>query len=260
MYKVKSYRARPLADVFADIDAFAGDWPDANRVFLADGDAMALPMDSLKRILDKLAATFPALQRVSCYATPVNLLQKSAAELAELKARKLRLVYLGIESGSPAILKRITKGASPRSIATALEKAAAAAIKVSATVILGLGGRGLWQEHVDGTVDLINKAPPTYLSTLQLGLEDHVKGRFMERFERFGDSFQWQSDDGALAELEGLVGGLAPPKPVIFRSNHASNSLALAGNLPNDRDRLLAQISAARKGQGNLRPAWIRGF
>ncbi len=260
MYKTKSYRARPLGDVFAEIDAFAGDWPDAHRVFLADGDAMVLPMDDLKRILDKLAATFPALQRVSCYATPVNLLKKSPQDLAQLKARKLSLVYVGIESGAPEILKRITKGASPRSIATALEKAAAAGIRVSATVILGLGGRRLWQEHIAGTVDLINKTPPTYLSTLQLGLEDGVSGRFMERFERFGDTFAWQSDQGVLAELERLVAGLNPPKPVIFRSNHASNALALAGNLPKDKDRLLAQIATAGNSEGYLRPVWTRGF
>ncbi len=242
------------------IDAFALEWPDAHRVFLADGDAMVLPIDDLRRILEKLAATFPALQRVSCYATPVNLLRKSADDLTELKALKLNLIYVGIESGAPEILKRITKGASPRSMATALQKAAAAGIRVSATVILGLGGRGLWRQHIDGTVALINKTPPTFLSTLQLGLEEDVAGRFMDRFERFGDSFQWQSDAGTLVELDRLVAGINPPRPVIFRSNHASNALPLAGNLPKDKDRLLAQINGARQDNSQLRPAWSRGF
>ena len=260
MYKTKTFRARPLADVFADIDAFADEWPDAHRVFLADGDAMVLPTEVLRQILDKLAACFPNLQRVSCYATPYNLIKKSPQELVDLKARKLNLVYVGIESGAPEILKRITKGAAPRTISAALEKAVNAGIKVSATVILGLGGRTLWREHIDGTIDLINKTPPTYLSTLQLGLEDGVVGRFMERFERFGDTFEWQSDEGVLVELERLVAGLNPPKPLIFRSNHASNSLALAGNFPKDKDRLLAQVVAARNGEGYLRPAWVRGF
>ncbi len=260
MYKTKSYRARPLEDIFADIEAFGREWPEAHRVFIADGDALVLPMDDLKRILDKLAATFPALQRVSCYATPYNLIKKSPQDLADLKVRKLTLVYVGIESGAPEILKRITKGAAPRTISAALDKAANAGIKVSATVILGLGGAKLWREHIDGTVDLINKTPPTYLSTLQLGLEEGVEGRFMERFERFGDTFQWQSDAGVLIELERLVAGLNPPKPVIFRSNHASNSLALAGNFPKDKDRLLAQIVAAKSDDSYLRPAWIRGF
>jgi len=260
MYKTKTFLARPLDDVFADIDVYAAEWPDASRVFLADGDAMVLPTETLRRILDKLAACFPYLQRVSCYATPYNLIKKSPRELADLKARKLSLVYVGIESGAPEIFKRITKGAAPRTISAALDKAAGVGIKVSATVILGLGGRTLWRQHIDGTVALINKTPPTYLSTLQLGLEDGVTGRFMERFERFGDTFEWQSDDGVLEELERLVTGLKPPKPVIFRSNHASNSLALAGNFPKDKDRLLAQITAARNGDGYLRPAWVRGF
>ena len=260
MYKTKTFRARPLEDVFDDIDAFAADWPDAHRVFLADGDALVLPMDDLKRILDKLSESFPSLQRVSCYGTPYNLIKKSPQDLAELKARKLNLVYVGIESGAPEILKRITKGAAPRTISAALDKAAGAGLKVSATVILGLGGRGLWREHIDGTADLINKTPPTYLSTLQLGLEDGVNERFMERFERFGDTFEWQTDNGILQELERLVARIDPPKPVIFRSNHASNALALAGNFPKDKERLLAQITAAKDDEVGLRPAWIRGF
>jgi len=260
MYKTKSFVARPLEDVFADIDAFAADWPDARRVFIADGDALVLPTDDLKRILDKLSASFPALQRVSCYGTPYNFIKKSPRELIDLKDRKLTLVYVGIESGAPEILKRITKGAAPRTILAALEKAAGVGIKVSATVILGLGGRGLWREHIDGTADLINKTPPTYLSTLQLGLEEGVSERFMQRFERFGDTFDWQTDTGILDELERLVERLDPPKPVIFRSNHASNALALAGNFPKDKDRLLAQIAAAKSDEGSLRPAWVRGF
>ena len=151
MYKTKSYRARPPAEVFADIDAAARAWPDARRVFLADGDALVLPTEELFGILDHLAKTFPRLERVSAYATPMNLIHKSIDELRELRERRLKLVYLGIESGAPAILNRIRKGASPDTIVKALERAEEAGIKVSATVILGLGGRDLWAEHIDGT-------------------------------------------------------------------------------------------------------------
>ncbi|NQV46367.1 MAG: radical SAM protein [Rhodospirillaceae bacterium] len=260
MYKSKTYRPRPLDQVFADIDAAAAEWPGAHRVFLADGDALTLPMEDLERILEKLSATFPALGRVSSYGTPVNLLRKTPDELERLRRLKLSLLYVGVESGSAEVLRRITKGASPGSLEKALTKAAKAGLKVSATVILGLGGRDLWQEHIDGTADVINRAPPTYLSTLQLGLDDDVKDRFMTRFARMGGDFQWQDDSGVLDELHRLVERLDPPRPVIFRSNHASNALALAGNLPKDKGRLLAEIDAARRGETRLRPVSSRGL
>ena len=86
MYKTKTFGPRPLADVFADIDAAASFWPEATRVFLADGDALVLPTDDLAAILDRLGAAFPRLERVSLYATPINLTHKSVADLRRLRA------------------------------------------------------------------------------------------------------------------------------------------------------------------------------
>jgi coproporphyrinogen III oxidase-like Fe-S oxidoreductase len=257
MYVTKQYRARPLEEVFADIDAGARDWPNAHRVFLADGDALTLPTDHLFEILDYLAARLPNLARVTAYATPKNLNEKSIEELAALRARKLNLVYMGIESGATSVLKRIMKGASQASHAKALARAREAGLKVSATVILGLGGKADWEDHIAGTAELVNSEPPTYLSTLQLDLEPSVYARFMERQE---PGFEFQDDAGILAEQERLLSLMDPPHPVIFRSNHASNCLPLAGNLPRDREALVAIVAAARTGVQPLRPRWIRGL
>jgi len=257
MYFTKDYRARPLDEVFADIDAGARDWPQAHRVFLADGDALCLPTNHLIKILDHLAARLPNLARVSAYATPKNLNEKSIDEMVALRKKKLTLVYLGIESGATSVLKRIRKGASQDSIAKALGRARQAGLKVSATVILGLGGRSGWEAHIAGTAELVNREPPTYLSTLQLDLEPAVYARFMDAQP---PGFEFQDDNGILAEQERLLSLLDPPRPVIFRSNHASNCLPLAGNLPRDKDALLAIVAAARVGAQPLRPRWIRGL
>jgi hypothetical protein len=260
MYKTKTFRPRPLADVFADIDAAARCWPDASRVFLADGDALVLPTDDLAAILDRLAAALPRLERVSLYATPINLTRKPVEELRRLRDRGLSLAYLGIESGSAAILNRIRKGASPATMVAALARAHAAGLAISATVILGLGGRRLWQDHIDGTVDVINRAPLAYLSTLQLRLEDEVVDGFIARFERDGVHFTPQDDAGILAEQEKLIAGIDSVLPLVFRSNHASNCLPLAGTLPDDRAQLLALIALARHGAPMMRPEFLRGL
>ena len=257
MYKTKSYVERPRDQVFADIDAAAREWPQAHRVFLADGDAVAISTQSLVAILDKLRQSFPDLARVSAYATPKNLLEKSADDLAELRNRGLSLIYLGIESGATAVLKRIRKGATQESMARALERARAAGLKVSATVILGLAGGAGWEEHIAGTAELINRQPPAYLSTLQLHLDDSVTDDFLAAQN---PDFQFQDDAAVLAEQERLLSLLDPPRPVIFRSNHASNCLPLAGTLPKDRDRLLAQVAEARAGVTPLRPGYLRGL
>lgn len=257
MYRGKNFTARPLADVFAEIEAWRQSWPDAKRVFLADGDALALPTDHLLSLLDRLAAAFPDLNRVSCYALPGNLLRKSVEELAALKAAKLSLLYVGVESGSPDILRRIAKGVTQAQMIEALAKPRQAGIKTSATLVLGLGGQGEWQEHIDGCVKVVNAAPPEFLSTLQLGVAQEVAADFAKAWP---EGFDFQDDQGVLAEQERLIAGIDPPRPIIFRSNHASNALALAGNLPRDKERLLAQLAEARDGQRPLRARFLRGL
>lgn len=257
MYKSKVYQERALDEVCREIDIAADAFPHAHKVFLADGDALALPTDHLAALLDHLTLRLPNLSRVSAYATPKNLIDKSDEELRLLKEKGLRLVYLGIESGSNMILKRIVKGASQKTHIQAIERAGHAGMKVSATVVLGLGGRGDWREHIEGTAELINMAPPTYLSTLQLMLEPDSYGEFIARQ---ADGFSLQDDAGILEEQELLLSLLDPPRPVIFRSNHASNCLALAGNLPRDKARLLNEIGAARSGAHVIRPDFMRGL
>jgi len=257
MYRSKVYSQRPLEAVVEDITQAAKAYPVARRVFLADGDAFCLPTDDLITILDALKAALPRVSRVSCYATPSNILNKSVDDLVLLKEKGLNLLYLGIESGSNFILKKITKGATQNSIAKAMIKADEAGLKVSGTVILGLGGKQHWQEHIDGTIALLNRAPITYLSTLQLHLEPDI----IEEFQtKYGEPFEIPDDRAILEEQVRLISGLTPAKAVIFRSNHASNALALAGNLPRDKDKLLAQLQGALVGQVGLRPKYMRSM
>ncbi len=257
MYRSKAYQARPLDEVMCDVESAAHDWPDASRIFLADGDALALPADHLITLLDHLSQKFSHLTRVSCYATPANILRKSADELMALREHKLSLLYLGIESGSDRILRKVTKGSTQRGIGEALHKAHRAGMKVSGTVILGLGGMTHSQEHIEGTLELLNNAPIKQLSTLQLYLDKSIETEFYQRYE---DPFLMPDDHSILGELQYLIAGLAPPQPIVFRSNHSSNALALAGNLPRDRERLLAEIEQAMRGMRALRPYHLRGM
>lgn len=257
MYRTKTFTVRPLALVQAEILAVAQRYPDTRRVFLADGDALAAPLAHLLTILHALRTAFPHLQRVSSYALPANLLKKSVDELAQLRAAGLSLLYYGIETGNADLLKRITKGATPDAMARGLLRAKQAGLRISATVILGLGGQTHWREHIDATAALVNRVELDYLSTLQLMLDPMIEGEFQRTF---GEPFLMQDDQALLAEQARLIERLNPPAPLIFRSNHASNALALAGTLPADRERLLAQLEQARAGATRLRPAWLRGY
>ena len=257
MYKNKQYRLKSLDEIRHDINLAKQYDADANRIFLADGDAFNLTAEQLTEILILLQEAFPKLTRVSCYATPSNIASKTLTELSDLKKNKLSLLYVGIETGDNTLLKKITKGATQSSIIKSLKLADKANIKVSATIILGLGGQRYWQQHIQETVKLLNQAPVTYLSTLQLYLDKTSEDEF---YLKFKEPFTHQNDESILIELSELVATLSPPNKLIFRSNHASNALALAGNLPKDRQRLLLEIKTAMNNSNKLTPNHLRSL
>jgi coproporphyrinogen III oxidase-like Fe-S oxidoreductase len=257
MYKSKRYTVRPLSEVQREIEALAHAHPHANKVFLADGDALALPTQHIAELLRLLRNSFSRLSRVSLYATAQNFLEKSVEELKELRAGGLSLAYFGIETGNDELLEKIDKGVNAAQMIEALHRAHTAGIKISSTVILGIGGLEYTHEHIQDTARLINAAPMTYLSTLQLGLEEGSKERFLKHF----DTFTPLNDLQILQEQRHLLSLMNPPQKIIFRSNHASNALHLAGTLPKDSEKLITQIEdAMRVGESAMVPRWMRGF
>ena len=121
-----------------------------------------------------------------------------------------------------------------------LNKAYDAGMKTSVTVILGVAGKKYSNLHIEETANILNQIKVTYLSTLQLMLEPHTKEKFIKNF---ASEFELLSTKEMLEEQKYFLELLNPINRVIFRSNHASNSLALAGTLPKDKDRLIDEVS-----------------
>lgn len=255
MYRGKTFQARPLADVLADVEEARRLAPDTRRVFLMDGDAMTLATARLVPVLEALNAAFPALQRVGSYVNAVSVLRKTDAELARLRDLKLTIGYLGLETGDPATAARIVKGATVDEEVEAVRRAQAAGIKMSVMVLLGIGGRARWREHAEATADALTRMDPRFVSCLCV---TPVPGTpFFDEVAR-GD-VELPSPDETLDELRVLVDRMRLTGAV-FRSNHASNYLPLGGRLPADRTRLLAVIDAARRGDVPLVPEEFRGL
>ena len=256
MYRGRDFRVKPWENLKEEIDEAASLVPHVRRVFLADGDAFVLPTKSLERILEHLYRSFPDLQRVTAYATPANLLKKSVDEMKLLAEKGLTILYYGVETGDPELLEKIDKGATPDEMVEGCRRASEAGLKLSITVILGLGGKKLSMQHARNTALLLNRIRPRYLSALTLMLGPYER----EYRAAMGEGFEFNSPLEDVAELRELAAGLETDR-CIFRTNHASNYLALAGTLIGDKERLLSEIDAALKNPDIcLRDEWMRGL
>ena len=255
MYLDQDFRERDLTEVLEDIDAAGQAHPSVTKVFVTDGDALVMDIDRWRTILEAIRSAFPKLCRVSCYATAQNLLEKSEDELRELREGGLSLLYIGPESGDAATLKRIVKGASFEDHAEAARKAHAADMKVSVIMLLGAGGVDRTEEHARETARLVTEMDPEYLSTLTLTI---IPGTPLQRMADKG-RFEIPAVEGLLKELRTIVDE-SRPRAAIFRTNHASNYLPIEGRLPRDRERIVAAIDSALRGEIPLRPEYFRGL
>ncbi len=256
MYASKRYSVRPLDEVLEDIQLARHQLgAEVSKVFVADGDPLAMPMSHWEPILDALNAAFPRLRRISTYATALNLLDKTPDELARLRELGLSLLYIGPESGDDPTLKRIAKGADHQDHVVAAQRAHAADLRLSAIFLLGCAGTERSAEHAAASARLASAMDPAFLSALTVTV---VPGTPLHRLQERGD-FVLPDIMGLLGELRSFVAG-CQTTDAVFRTNHASNYLPLAGRLPADRDRILATLDAAIGGRIPLRPEWSRGL
>lgn len=254
MYKGERFRVRKMDEVLADLRTARSYYKKVRRVFLADGNALVLETDYLKTILTKIKELFPECERVSIYGGPRDILNKPLQDLKELHAHGLAMVYLGIESGSSAILKYIDKGVNQIDMVKAGKKAVESGMALSVTLISGLGGKKLWNEHAVESANVINQIQPHYLALLTLLVEPGTK---LHEEVRNGN-FKLLTPTEVILETKELINNLELTRDCIFRSNHISNYLALAGTLPADKQALLKEIDYVLQKGFDYRPDYLR--
>ena len=258
MYRDKRFRVRKLEELLAEIEwARQDSGPGVRKVFLADGDALVAKPAFLHAILDALNAAFPELSRISCYASPQSIQIRSVEEMAALREAGLTQYYLGLESGHDEVLRRLVKGVDAAQMIECGQRAHEAGVKLSTMVLLGAGGRELSRDHALESARVVNAIAPRFVSTLVM---TPVENTPLAEADARGEVDHLEPIELA-AELRAFVGALELDGS-IFRSNHASNYLALAGTFPKDKARLVAGLDAvlAHPSAAQFRPEWLRGL
>ncbi len=257
MYGDKKFTTKSFEDITKEIKEVSSVTTDIRKVFLADGNALALSTKRLLDILSELNKAFPKINRISAYALPANLSSKSTDELESLRKAGLKMVYVGIESGDDEVLGYINKSETFDSTAEGLLKAKEAGIKVSAIILNGVAGLKYSEQHAINSAKVLNKIQPEFASSLvlsfPLGIERYKK--------RFGGEYIPMTILDLIKEMEVFVTHTELER-TIYRSNHASNYLVLSGVLGRDKQNFLDNIKYALDNPelAGLREEWQRGL
>lgn len=242
MYKGVKYRALSNDEWLPDLKEQLRFNPNARRVFLADGDVMALPTDRLVHILTVLNEDLPRLSRVNVYANGASINDKTVDELKALRDLKLNTLYMGLESGSNAVLANAKKRETAEDMIKAANRAQAAGFRMSIMVLIGLAGRAGSEAHAVATAKALNAMQPRLLSALRVIPVDNTP--LGKEFEQ--GSFDELTEREATEEMIILIENLELDG-TIFRANHVSNILPLEGRFPKDKDKLLTQLGELLK-------------
>lgn len=256
MYKNKKYRVRELQEILADIRMAKLYYGQVEKVFLADGDALAMDTDDLLAILRELHQQFPELRHVGIYTSPDSILKKSPQDLKTLGEKGINMAYLGVETGDAELLKEIRKGVSYEEMVAAGRKVREAGIPLSVTLVLGLAGRTPQAvDHAIKSAQICNEIDPDYIAALTIM---PVQGTVLYKLIQQG-RFEVPEPFEILHELRLIIQNLEVTG-CEFRSNHASNYLAIKGHLPEDKDKILRLIDEVikRNNADYLRPEYMR--
>ena len=258
MYKDKKYRERSLDEIMEDIAMAKDHYGDLEKVFLCDGDAIALKTDMLLTILKKLYGTFPSLRHVGSYVGPQSTLSKSLEELQTLRAAGLTKAYIGVETGDDELLKKIKKGVGYEEMLQAGRNLIAAGINLSAMVLLGLAGRGeASRRHALATAKICNEMKPQYLAALTV---TPVPGTVLYRQVQRGE-FELLDAFETLEEMKQIFENITADN-MKFVGTHASNYLPVVGTLQKDKQKMIAMVDEVLKNRDErmLRPDHMRGL
>jgi len=242
MYKKDKFKIKSLDLIKEDLLEAREFYREVKRIFIADGDALAMKHEDLVEVCRTINELFPECERIGIYGSPNSILRKSLEELKELKDLGIGIVYLGVESGNKEILKNIKKGVTREEMVEAGKKIKESGIKLSITLISGIGGRKLTKDHALDSAKIINEIEPDYAGLLTLMV---MPGTELYEDVEAG-SFELLNPREVLLETRLMVENIEA-KGVVFRSNHASNYIQLAGTFMEGKDKILGQIDLGLK-------------
>ncbi len=257
-YKDRQYQVRGAEGITSDLamlDQQTRQW--VTRVFLADGNALAMDTSEILRTLAVLERELPNLERVAVYGYAKDVRNKTINDLKEIASAGLGIVYLGLETGDDKLLRWSRKGVTSKESIEACKKIRDAGIPLSLTIILGLGGLENSENHASKTAEALNVIDPEYVGALTLMIPP---GTPIFEMTKRGE-FCPMSPEESLEELKRLIEQLDLSE-CVFRTNHASNYLPLAGTLNRDQQKLLDLLEAVLESQDrtSLKPEYRRGL
>ncbi len=182
-YRDRNFHIRSrdeFAQHLSDVKAFFGRAINLRKtIFLADANALVIPQEQLLPFVDMVCHEFaiePAgvdhialtawrskhpihFQGIYSFVDAFTTRRKTASDFAELAARGLRRVYIGLESGDADLLRFLGKPNSPDQAVQLVRHVKSGGVAVGVIILAGAGGERYAAQHIRHTAEIVNAMP-----------------------------------------------------------------------------------------------------
>lgn len=241
MYKGTKFRLRPVEEIKEDLLAaqnYYGKFIES--LFFPDGNTIIMKTDQLVEIFEYAHSLFPHLKRITVYGSARYVNVKKQEEINRLKEAGLSRIHMGMESGDDEVLKRICKGATAEQVVAAGTKLKNAGIDVSEYYLVGIGGEELSTQHAINSAKALSQFSPDFVR-----LRTFVPAPGTPLYDDCeSGAFKLLSPHQALKEVRLLIENLDCQGTTVL-SDHYSNYWDVNGRLPEDKEKMLADIDHA---------------
>lgn len=242
MYRDIKFRPWSTDEIGAWLDHERARFPkyfdSRERIWLIGADPFALPAHRIIEVIDFIKTKIPAAREFTMYARADNVTRKSDEDLAALHAAGVTDVYIGVESGLDDVLTYQNKGYLTREIIEQSARLTSAGIAHWHMYMLGGAGAGRAEESGRAIAALENATHPRacMLNTITAfeGTsfnDDVLAGRFTMASER-------EILEEEITVLENLT------VPTYFWAAHPLDAIRIEGDLPAERDELVADLKS----------------
>jgi hypothetical protein len=174
-YRDRPFRIKSVEEFAAHCD-YVRDYLGAGitvrrSIFLADANAVIAPQRVLLPMLDEVNRCFPVrpvgaprgpgweLDGIYAFISAPDALRKRAEDFAVLRARGVRRLYVGLETGHDPLRAFLAKQGSAAEVVEAVAAMKAGGMDVGVIFMLGIGGEGYRTAHFADTVATIRQMP-----------------------------------------------------------------------------------------------------
>lgn len=210
--------------------------PKVRRVFLTGANPLVLPAKRLLEIGERIHQYFPECETIGCFARVTDIARKTDEELRLLREMGYTGISIGVETGDEKALTFMDKGYPAEEIVTQMQRLDAADIAYCLMYLAGIHGAGRGREGAAASAQIFNRTHPKLIGASMMTV--YPGSRLYEEIRQ--GNWTEETELEKLEELEVLIQDLEIP--TYFATLGASNAVFVEGNLPEDRERMLAVL------------------